>query len=182
MWWLYTLIGYFCLGLVVLLLDARSRSQVFGPRQHDEDSRAFPPWKFVLYRLCLGAIVLVWPILILDWLRISPPSTRRKQASRSSEPLQDYPNFNNPICLQKKITAEQAEAAHLVTDERLGCTPVPFGFSNHQWRSFLEQLQPGDELWEFSSSPESWRHRCGRSGIALVRHNRVIASMVTRMN
>ena len=84
--------------------------------------------------------------------------------------------------LTRKLTVEEAEARNLVTDESLGQAPVPFGFCNDQWRDLLGQMQPGDEIWEFDSSRESWEHLCGRSGIALVRDGEIVASVVLVMN
>jgi hypothetical protein len=46
----------------------------------------------------------------------------------------------------------------------------------------VAQMQPGDELWAFSSSTVSWQNLCGRAGIALVRGGEVVASMITKMN
>jgi hypothetical protein len=84
--------------------------------------------------------------------------------------------------LKRKLTVEQAETEHMVGDERLGPKPVPFGFCNAEWRELIAQMQPGDELWEFSSSRDSWQHLCGRGGIALVRGGEVVASVLTEMN
>lgn len=84
--------------------------------------------------------------------------------------------------LKRKLTIEQAEAENMVTDERLGQAPVPFGYCNNMWRALLAKMRSGDELWEFSSSRESWQHLCGRRGIALVRGGEVVASVLTEMN
>ena len=83
---------------------------------------------------------------------------------------------------KRKITVEQAEAENLVTSERLGTKPVPFGFCNPEWKALLAQMQPGDELWEFSTSGHSWEHLAGRAGIALVRNGKDICSVTTKMN
>ncbi len=80
------------------------------------------------------------------------------------------------------LTVAEVEAAHMVGVPALGSDPVPFGFCNHQWRAILAQMQPGDELREFCSSPESWQHLAGRAGIALVRAGREVASIVTVLN
>ena len=60
---------------------------------------------------------------------------------------------------------------------------------------FLLERQVGDELWEFSSPPESWRQMAGRGGYAIVRPmtstddgggsvsaSRLVAVWVTHMN
>jgi hypothetical protein len=88
----------------------------------------------------------------------------------------------NADWLKRKLTVEQAEAENMIAIERLGPKPVPFGFCNRDWHNLLAQMQPGDELWEFSSSGESWQNLCGRAGVALVRGGEVVASMITSMN
>jgi hypothetical protein len=84
--------------------------------------------------------------------------------------------------LQKRVTVVEIEAAHMVRNDWLGPDPVPFGFVNNKWRALLAEMQEGDELWEFSSSRESWAHFGGRAGVALVRHGEVVSSLVTTMN
>ena len=84
--------------------------------------------------------------------------------------------------MQKRITVEEAEAANLVTDERLGPDPVPFGFINDDWKKLLSLMREGDELWEFDSPPETWEKLAGRRGIALVRECRVLYTIITLMN
>ncbi len=42
--------------------------------------------------------------------------------------------------LQERVTVAEAEATHMVQNERLGPDPVPFGFLNCQWRALLAQL------------------------------------------
>jgi hypothetical protein len=84
--------------------------------------------------------------------------------------------------LERRTTVEEAESKHLVTDARLGPKPVPFGYMNGKWIQFKGQLREGDELWEFSSSADSWRHLAGRAGICIVRQGRIIDSILTRLN
>jgi len=84
--------------------------------------------------------------------------------------------------LQKRLTVAEAEAAYMVKDDRLGPAPIPFGFQNDKWRALLAEMREGDELWEFTSSPESWRNLAGRAGIALVRRGEVVRTIVTTMN
>lgn len=83
---------------------------------------------------------------------------------------------------RRKLTVEEAEAENMVTDESLGPAPVPFGFCNDQWRHLLDQIQPGDEIWEFSSSRETWENLCGCGGIELIRNGETVATVVTRIN
>jgi hypothetical protein len=58
----------------------------------------------------------------------------------------------------------------------------PFGGRNAQWEALKARMQPGDELWTFSSSAQSWADLAGRAGVALVRHGEIIERIVTIMN
>jgi len=57
-----------------------------------------------------------------------------------------------------------------------------FGGLNAKWEALKASMQPGDELWTFASSPESWRDLAGREGIALVRNGQIVERLVTMMN
>ena len=50
------------------------------------------------------------------------------------------------------------------------------------WLALLAQMQPDDELWEFRSPSETWRHMCGREGLVLLRQGKVVAQVLTAMN
>jgi hypothetical protein len=105
------------------------------------------------------------------------------QASGPSPPAgEEFRDVIPRKWLVRRTTVEEAESRNLVTDQRLGPKPVPFGFMNEQWERFKGRLRKGDELWEFSSSAESWRHLAGRAGICIVRDGRIIDTMVTRLN
>jgi len=82
----------------------------------------------------------------------------------------------NKEWLKRKVTIAQAEADNLVTDRRLGPEPVPFGFCNSKWKAMIAEMEPGDELWEYSfvAGP-----LCGAGGFATVRNGEIIASMRT---
>jgi hypothetical protein len=77
------------------------------------------------------------------------------------------------ICPRK--TVAEAEPAHTVQNERPSSHPV----RSDGWRAFLSQMQEGDELWTFCTPPEAWEHMAGRGGIALVRHGKWVAKIVT---
>jgi hypothetical protein len=88
--------------------------------------------------------------------------------------------------LQKPISVAEAEAAYPgIRDDRVKRFPdaaKPFGFKNAEWEDLKSEMQPGDELWTFSSSPASWQALAGRSGIALVRNGVPIKTLVGAMN
>jgi hypothetical protein len=60
--------------------------------------------------------------------------------------------------------------------EQKSFDPLRHGFS------FRVTPRPDDEIWEFSSSLESWQHLAGRAGVALVRDGTVIDACVTVLN
>ena len=77
----------------------------------------------------------------------------------------------------------QAEAKSPETDpKRIVQLAKPLGFMNGAWEELKAQIEPGDELWEFCSSRESWEGMCGREGIQLVRAGEVIAQLITSLN
>ena len=88
--------------------------------------------------------------------------------------------------LDKKVTIAEAEAAHPgVNDERVQSMPEiakPFGFLNGQWEALKAEMQPGDELWTFSSPAQSWQDLAGSAGVALVRDGNPIKVLVTMRN
>jgi hypothetical protein len=51
-----------------------------------------------------------------------------------------------------------------------------------EWRSFISQMQPEDQLRHFSSPAESWHHLAGRAGYAIVRQSEVVDAIVTLLN
>lgn len=88
--------------------------------------------------------------------------------------------------LQKPISIAEAEAAYPgITDDRVKRFPdaaKPFGFMNADWEALKAEMQPGDELWTFSSPPASWQGLAGRSGIALVRNGAPVNILLGAMN
>jgi hypothetical protein len=84
--------------------------------------------------------------------------------------------------LTKETTFKEAEFANSVRDGRLGAKPVPFGFQNAKWVEFRGKFREGDEIWEFTSPPDTWQHLCGRAGVSIVRNGEIVDSFVTVMN
>ena len=55
----------------------------------------------------------------------------------------------------------------------------PFGHQQRKWERLKQQLTEGAELWELCSPPESWAHRRGRQGFAVVRKGQVVDFLLT---
>jgi hypothetical protein len=81
----------------------------------------------------------------------------------------------------RKMTVGEAEAKHCGHPGMPGMEK-PFGFLNAQWEALKAAMQPGDELYAFRSSPESWIARAGRDGFALVRDGKVVREVITMLN
>lgn len=80
----------------------------------------------------------------------------------------------------KKITLEEAEGSPIPIRETGELKP--FGYMNDQWEQFKAAMRPGDELYRFSTSSDSWAHLAGRAGIALVRNGEIAKTIITMMN
>jgi hypothetical protein len=95
-----------------------------------------------------------------------------------------------PEFQRRRRTVEELEADNIPQDQeadRVRQFPEllkPFGFLNAQWEAMKQQMQAGDELWEFCNAKEMWDGPIGMglAGVELVRDGEVIASLVTQMN
>lgn len=81
----------------------------------------------------------------------------------------------------RKTTVAEAEAMHPGNPDRPG-REKPFGGVVREWEALKAAMQPGDELYLFHSSPETWRALAGRRGFALVRNGKVVREVVTLLN
>ena len=59
---------------------------------------------------------------------------------------------------------------------------MPFGSADANWIKFKSGIQPGDKIYDFASSPESWASLAGRAGYVLVRNGKPVDTFVTLMN
>jgi hypothetical protein len=50
------------------------------------------------------------------------------------------------------------------------------------WQALRSLLQPGDELWEFSTDQESWNGLAGRAGLCVVREGKAAGALITMLN
>jgi hypothetical protein len=57
----------------------------------------------------------------------------------------------------------------------------PFGEMTASWRSFVQQLAPGDELWSFRSPDDTFANKAGCAGFAIVRDGAIRASFIAIM-
>lgn len=82
--------------------------------------------------------------------------------------------------LMHPVSVNEAEQSHMISDSRLGDSPVPFGFKNNEWRRIHDEMDPSDQLFVFEVPPDVRHEHAGCSGIAHVRNGEVIGYIVTR--
>jgi hypothetical protein len=53
----------------------------------------------------------------------------------------------------------------------------------HRWAEFRRHMREGDEIWEFSTPPWTWKRLCGRQGYVIVRDGKPTGTvLITLMN
>ncbi len=77
--------------------------------------------------------------------------------------------------LSEKVTVRQSEAANMSGGKA-------FGYQHRKWERLKQDMQPGDELWEFCSPEDTWVHLKGRQGYAVVRNGEIVTTLITSMN
>ncbi|MBV9969519.1 MAG: ribosomal protein L7/L12 [Xanthobacteraceae bacterium] len=84
--------------------------------------------------------------------------------------------------LQNRCTIAEIKAAHdtgKTDDEQTGDeNPARL----RVWQELEQQMQPGDEIWSYSSPPVFWENMCGRGGYAVVRNGEIVYTVLTAMN
>lgn len=128
------------------------------------------------------------------WSRLSTRMRRGSAAPKtepSSPPNARPVDYEFQLIDRKTIESIEREHTRRADDirgiprrspERVAALLKPFGYSNSEWEALKAAMQPGDELWTFTSSPASWRALAGRAGIAVVRGGRIVATIVTMKN
>ena len=79
------------------------------------------------------------------------------------------------------LTELRGRASSLPAPRRLAENEISLD-PPHHGELFEFPPKPDDEVWEFSSSRDSWEHLAGRAGLAFVRERTVIDAYVTMMN
>jgi hypothetical protein len=107
----------------------------------------------------------------------------KRQNSQPSFPPRDWlgQRINVPMVERGKAPPIVGSGIRITINQRSFDldTGIP---QTHEWERIKLRMLPGDELWTFSSPPETWQALAGRMGIALVRKGRVIAHAITAMN
>jgi len=58
----------------------------------------------------------------------------------------------------------------------------PLSTTDNAWNKFKKEHKEGDELFFFSSDSMSWAYLRGRAGYILIRNNKIVNRIVTKMN
>lgn len=85
--------------------------------------------------------------------------------------------------LVKKVSVREYELEHATKiniDD--GQSVVPFGYQNDKWVHLRSLMVANDEIWDFDSPGDYWDSLCGRSGVALVRNDKIIYTITSEMN
>jgi hypothetical protein len=84
---------------------------------------------------------------------------------------------------RKEISVEEADAdcfSEPVRSRRGRIYRKPF--RNADWEAMKQKIQPGDRLYAYCTSKQSWRICMGSEGIELVRDGQIIDCILLRMN
>jgi hypothetical protein len=92
--------------------------------------------------------------------------------------------FSVPLeWLMNKISIQEAEHENtFVPPYSKKPIPIPFGKDNATWNDIKSKMLEGDEVWRFSSPPETWTNMCGRGGVCIVRNGKIVDGIITIMN
>ena len=115
-----------------------------------------------------------------------------EEADRASRRLQyagaggrtEKPNLSTNIrdWLQSRCTLEAIKAAYDTAEADDKQTSDEESARPRVWQELAQHMQPGDELWEYSSPSVFWENMCGRAGYAVVRNGDVVYTVLTAMN
>jgi hypothetical protein len=81
----------------------------------------------------------------------------------------------------ERVRLERAAAAFNLPLEKVAqkFADRPFGEMTKAWRTLLQQLGEGDELWFFSSPDDTFAKKLGCQGYAIVRDGVIRDTLVT---
>jgi hypothetical protein len=100
-----------------------------------------------------GMIVVAWPIAIV-W-KIKDLVAERREA----EPVEEKRFEVEQIDLVERYTVPEAELCESVYDPLQAAPNLAFGHLNRAWELFKSNMQPGSEIWSFSTR---WTTPSGR--------------------
>jgi hypothetical protein len=119
-------------------------------------------------------VVLLWPFglaMKLQDMAAQRALVKREEADTFKLKATD---------LVERVSLADIAQREMVHDP-LGAAPeVPFGHAHAAWQKFIEALQPGDEIWLFSSQRTlSWGPLEHRRGYAIKRQGQISRHFIT---
>ncbi|HLE17344.1 MAG TPA: hypothetical protein VI728_03560 [Syntrophales bacterium] len=102
------------------------------------------------------------------------------------EGVQRFPDvyrsgYNFPYeILGRRLTLKEAQAELGVNIDIT--KDYPFGDMDTREKLFFMRIKKGDEIREFRTADSTWKYRCGRAGVALVRNGKIINGILTTIS
>lgn len=142
-------------------------------------------WSYVIF--AVTALLLLWPF-VLGWVYIIVPRRgNRLEKALSHQPEQELQALASeqlrPSLPDSWIQSDRVSLATLRAEaeeraRRVGERDV----YQVALERFVSAVQPGDEIREFRSPPDSWAQRAGRAGVVHLRDGKVLAKLIRLMN
>ena len=120
-----------------------------------------------------AASLALWPIVILDEGQFQSMCRRLRKGTVRIDWI-----TTDARVTPKWITRKVANSSVEYDWENAHFNPA----DNPGIQELLDLMQPGDELWWFSTSKESWSRLCGRAGYVVLRDGQQVAHLVLIMN
>ncbi len=93
----------------------------------------------------------------------------------------EFPNKFTTEWLKREMTVAQVEAERHSEGQTAGTTEQSEWFEA-RWTKFKDQVEEGDEVWEFSTPRRYWNVGFGYAGYAIIRRGVAAAIFTTKMN
>ena len=120
-----------------------------------------------------AASLALWPIVLLDEWQFQSMCRRLSEG-----PVRTDWITTDTRVPAKWITRKVASSSAEYDWENGHYNPA----DNPGIQELLDLMQPGDELWWFSTSKESWSRLCGRAGYVVLRDGQQVAHLTLIMN
>lgn len=180
---------YMAVGVVILITETRSNSNVWLRQRRDPGSiaeliQAMDPqsktlWHRIRARVLLpilasAAMVILWPGVLVMWFR-----WWREDREMTRHKREQIFRVTREALLEP-LTVDEIEARELVSDPLNAAPQLPFGHLNGVWSQLKSELKPGDQLWSFS---KHWQDNRGRpdqrTGYAIWRGSKSVFHIYT---
>jgi hypothetical protein len=139
-------------------------------------------------------IILFWPFMVPSaWRSLKPPTALEAAAHLAAMALDGSGKACKPTPERNpKRLVKHGDDLVTFNDfwtemidaywEKVSAEESDHWSRRNYWAHLKRMMQPGDELYRFSSPPEAWEHLAGRAGVAIVRNGEVIHQRTNLMN